>query len=185
MHFYSIVICLMEWGKAWRVPTSLKNPARQPTISVPFSHVHGRAKSSYSCSCIGREMEGAKLSHHGPTLFDLCSANDLLLFGVSSKKQACIIEEVITKFCRQSRQRVNVEKFQQIFSANVQAKIALNLSIRFSISISQSLGTYLRMLIILKCVSKGIYHFLLEKTRRKLSSWKGRNLSMASDALLI
>ncbi|KAI5653812.1 hypothetical protein M9H77_30999 [Catharanthus roseus] len=82
----------------------------------------------------------------GETSTWILAAYDLLLFGFASKKQAYIMEEVIKKFCRQSGQRVNVEKSQLTFSANVQPEIALGLSTSFGTSVSQSLGTYLAYL---------------------------------------
>lgn len=97
-------------------------------------------------AALGEKLRGVKLTHHGPALSHRCFLDDLLLFGFASKKQAYIMEEVIKKFCRQSGQRVNVEKSQLTFSANVQPEIALGLSTSFGTSVSQSLGTYLAYL---------------------------------------
>lgn len=90
------------------------------------------------------------------------------------------MEGVLSGFCSQSGQKVNVSKSKMFVSKNTPGSAS-----NISISLSSDLGLYLGMPLIHSRVRSRTYGFLLTKVRRRLSGWKMRQLSMAARSLFI
>lgn len=95
------------------------------------------------------------------------------------------MKDILQLFCVQSRQRVNMEKSPVFFSSNINPLDGSELAAKFGIPETNDLGRYLGMPLLHRRVGHNTYHFLVEKVRKKLCAWKGRTMSMASQALLI
>lgn len=67
-------------------------------------------------------------------------ADDLLLFREASCKQACIIEQILSKFCHESERKVNTSKSKLFVSENTFCSLAHLLGMKFDIPLTTDLG---------------------------------------------
>lgn len=95
------------------------------------------------------------------------------------------MEEIIKSFCSVSGQKVNLAKSELFFSHNMSSNMKDELSAMVGIPRTNYLGIYLVMPLPHKSMSKDTYGFLIDKFQKKLSPWKGCNMSMVPRALLI
>lgn len=84
-----------------------------------------------------------QLSGGGPTMSHVFFADDLFLFGEAFESQANIIDRVLRRFCRHSRQKVNMSKSKLFMSNNVGGTIAQTISEKWEIPLTDDLGKYL------------------------------------------
>lgn len=115
----------------------------------------------------------------GPNLSHVCFANDIVLFAEANVDQAHVIRNMLEDFCNNSGQKVNLGKSKVFFSKNVREDTAAMLSTELGIDQTKDLGPYLGTPMIHQRISKNTFNFMLEKMRKKLSSWKSNNLSFA------
>lgn len=72
-------------------------------------------------------------------------ADDLILFGEPSAKQATIMQDIMTEFCNWSRQRVNTSKSSVLFSPNTPKELRILLGRQFDMPTTYDIGMYLGM----------------------------------------
>nr|GMD60352.1 Retrovirus-related Pol polyprotein LINE-1 [Ipomoea batatas] len=89
--------------------------------------------------------KGIQLSASGPTLSHLCFANNLVLFSEASTDQVDVIRDCLDRFCEVSGQRFNISKSRVYFSKNVDTTTAAEIANRLNLTITNDLGTYLRV----------------------------------------
>lgn len=134
-------------------------------------------------------MEGSwnpiRLSRGGPPIYHLFFADDFLLFGEASSSQVETMVECIQRFCDASGQRMNRAKTRVCFSNNVHINRALALSQQMGVGLTGDLGKYLGIPLLHKRASNVTFAPILEKTQKKLSSWKKNFLSLAGRTTLI
>lgn len=95
------------------------------------------------------------------------------------------MERILQHFCTVSGRRINIEKSQILFSASVDQATASGWLLRLASRFLSNFGKYLGMPTIHERAGKDTYYFLVEKVRKKLSAWKGKQLSLATRAIII
>lgn len=138
-----------------------------------------------SCRVNSGDWKGIKLAKHCPIISHVLFADDIILFSKATHEQAYIMKESIEVFCKILGQRVNFDKSMVFCSENVNRAVANSLAEIYGSPVTTDLGTYLGVPIIHKRIKKATYSKILDNMKRKLSSWKSRNLSLASRGVLI
>lgn len=119
-----------------------------------------------------------KLSH-------LFFADDLILFAEASNDQMEEIRSVMSEFCVVSRHRINMDKSKMFVSQGVHFNRATELSQKLGIGLTGDLGKYLGVPVLHKRITKGTFKSIVLKTRKKLSAWKCKHLTIAGRYVLI
>lgn len=83
------------------------------------------------------------LNKGGPNLFHLFFTNDLIIFAEANIAQARVINDILTKFCDCSSQKINRSKTQVIFSNNMIIKVRKEISKLLGVDMTDDLGKYL------------------------------------------
>ncbi|GAU10423.1 hypothetical protein TSUD_421820 [Trifolium subterraneum] len=94
-------------------------------------------------------------------------------------EQVILIKDVLDSFCSNSGQKINLNKSRVFFSRNIAEQNALMLSQGLGIEQTNDLGIYLGAPMLHQRASRNSYSFILDKMRKKLTSWKTNNLSFA------
>lgn len=131
------------------------------------------------------EWKEVKFVKQGPTISHVLFADDIILFLEASQKQAHIMRECIEIFCKLSGQKINYEKSMVYCSHNVDRHVDTDIVSICGSSLTCNLGTYLGVPIIHSRIVKGTYRCIVDKMQKRLSSWRGRNLSLAGRLVLI
>lgn len=125
----------------------------------------------------GRGRQGPKLSH-------ICFSDDLVFFAEANLDQIQVVKQVKNDFCASSGQKVNLIKSKVFFSKNIIDEKATQLSNELGIEKTENLGNYLGAPLLHQRITKDSVSFILEKMRKKLSSWKSNSLSLAGRVTL-
>lgn len=124
-----------------------------------------------------KRVNGKRIVYLGmdQVLFHLCFADDLLLFGpgIVSEKQALVMERILQHFCTVSGRRINIEKSQILFSANVDQATASGWLLHLASRFLSNFGKYLGMPTIHERAGKDTYYFLVEKVREETECMEG------------
>lgn len=130
-------------------------------------------------SVANKEWKPISLSRGGPSLSDVCFADDLILFAEASISQIRVIRKVLERFCEASGQKVSLEKSVIFFSENVHRDLANSISSESGIKGTKELGKYLGMPVLQKRINKETFGEVVERVSAKLAGWKSRFLSLA------
>lgn len=136
-------------------------------------------------ACQLKRWKPITIERTGPAISHVFFADDLLLMGAASPKQASIMQEVLSRFCQESGQRVHNTKSRVWFSPNTASQVMKQLSRTIAMPITSDLGIYLGVPIHHSRIRKHDYEYLIAKIRNKLGSWKGKLHSRGARALLI
>lgn len=109
-------------------------------------------------------------------------AEDLILFGEATKKQAQFMEKIMTEFCNIFVQQVNLAKSRLFVSLNVGFNKARVLSNNFDITLTNDLGKYIGVPFL---HSRMGAKYVIDKVRKKLNWWKAKFLSKVAKRILI
>ncbi|VVA23746.1 PREDICTED: ribonuclease H At1g65750, partial [Prunus dulcis] len=121
----------------------------------------------------------------GPFISHLFFADDLVLFGKASIEQAVVMKQCLDDFCSLSGQKVSFEKSMVCVSPNTCPVLAQNIASISGSPLSNNLGKYLGVPIIHTRVTKDTYQEIIDKVKKRLSSWKSHTLSMAGRLTLL
>ncbi|MCH87824.1 ribonuclease H, partial [Trifolium medium] len=127
-----------------------------------------------------RTWKPITLSRNGPPISHLFFADDLILFREASILQMNVISSCLSVFCGASGAGVSIEKTKMLVSTNVNSNRERELSNISGFDLTSDFGKYLGVPIIHGRKKKSLYEFIIEKVRKRLSSWKAKNLTFAA-----
>ncbi|XP_031120505.1 uncharacterized protein LOC116023644 [Ipomoea triloba] len=125
-----------------------------------------------------------RISRGGIGISHLFFADDLMLFGDGTERQANVMMYCLNNFSNSSGLNINLSKSLIFCSPNLNAGTKRSIAERMNIPISDNLGSYLGIPMLQKRVSKHTFTTVLDKMRRKLATWKANSLSMAGRRVL-
>lgn len=109
----------------------------------------------------------------------LMFADDVILLSETSLDQAQLIHEILGTFCSASGKKLSLPKSRVFFSHNTKENLASQLSTELGIERTLNLGMYLGVPLLHSRISKENFCFIVDKVRKRLSSWKSKTLSLA------
>ncbi|XP_019198971.1 PREDICTED: uncharacterized protein LOC109192724 [Ipomoea nil] len=125
------------------------------------------------------------ISRGGVGISHLFFADDLMLFGEASDRQAKVMIDCLNRLGNISGLKVNHSKSQIFCSPNTGAGSKQNVGSTMGIPVAHHLGSYLGIPLLQKRVSKDMFGSVLNKMRQKLANWKANSLSMAGRRVLV
>nr|AIK35195.1 LINE-type retrotransposon LIb DNA [Ipomoea batatas] len=126
-----------------------------------------------------------KISRGGIGISHLFFADDLMLFGEATERQAKIMIDCLNTFSSTSGLQVNLSKSTIFCSPNLHAGLRKQIGDKMNIPTSDNLGTYLGIPMLQKRVSRHTFSSVVEKMRKKLATWKASTLNMAGRRILV
>jgi hypothetical protein len=130
-------------------------------------------------------LKGLKIARTTPTIHHHLFADDLLIFGKATHKEATSIHHCLTKYCLWSGQSINNGKSSIKFSNNSHpSTAALILDIMpFSPNYTKSL--YLGLPILFGNYKTIAFQNIIEKVKSKVEGWHAKSLFQAGRVVLI
>lgn len=175
------------WNGSLTEEFSMERGVRQGDSLSPYIFVLCMERLSHIIldSIDLKQWRPIRVSRGGPMISHLFFADDLLLFVEASCNQMRVIKDCLDKFCMFSGAKVSVEKTRLFCSKNINHNVKNDISSVSGFTLIGDLGKYLGVPLHHKRVTHHSYHFVLEKVKRRLSSWKIKKLSLAERATLV
>ncbi|XP_028556466.1 uncharacterized protein LOC110116069 [Dendrobium catenatum] len=121
---------------------------------------------------------GIHTSPRAPRITHLLYADDILLFNQASSSKLRIMLNLIRDYCGWTRQGINKDKSQILFSNSVRQTIGRKIGKKFGIKIVDEFQ-YLGIRIALRWLVKSDFDFVVDPALEKLNTWSARSLSIA------
>lgn len=131
------------------------------------------------------DWKAVKVYRRGPQISHLLFADDIILYGEASTRQAETMRRIIQTFCGWSDQRVNTKKSSVFFSPNTDDTTRNILCGQLGMQSEDRFGKYLGTPIIQGRVTKSTFAEIVSKVRTKLQTWKMRVMSRTARLILI
>ncbi|XP_048494745.1 uncharacterized protein LOC125494904 [Beta vulgaris subsp. vulgaris] len=132
-----------------------------------------------------KSFEGIKISRLGPSVSHLFFADDSLIFFKANPKSCDGVKNIVSEFSRLSGEVINYHKSLIMFSPNTPHNSRQQMRALINTPVADSLGKYLGANIEVNGRNTRLYHPLVEKVEKKLSSWHNLSLSLAGRIILI
>ncbi|KAI4325675.1 hypothetical protein MLD38_031054 [Melastoma candidum] len=124
-------------------------------------------------------------SRGGPSFSHLFFADDLLIFGEATMKNARAIKRALQEFCDLSGQQVNNNKSHNLFSPNVNSRFSRKIASETGCKIIENLGKYLGFPLRTGRVNDNAFNSVTERVRKKLAGWQTKFLSKVARVVVI
>ncbi|KAM6595903.1 hypothetical protein CsatA_006427 [Cannabis sativa] len=131
------------------------------------------------------KIAGFKFTRNGPAITHLMFADDVILFGKASVKEAKNFLKCIEEYCAWSGQAVNYQKSTVHFTQGVPNRMADDVLNILGMKRMKSDSVYLGLPLFRSLRRSKDLQFLVEKVMQRIKGWKTRLLSKAGRACLI
>ncbi|XP_074298508.1 uncharacterized protein LOC141629395 [Silene latifolia] len=132
-----------------------------------------------------RSIYGIKLSRNAPSLSHLLFADDSIFFLQDKEEAYSKLKQILAYFCSASGQIMNESKSGILFSPSTTMRSVREGLRVLHISENKRIGRYLGISTEFGSSKKEIFNALIEKVRRRISSWNAIFLSPAGRLTLI
>ncbi|XP_074290171.1 uncharacterized protein LOC141616907 [Silene latifolia] len=130
-------------------------------------------------------IKGIKICKTGPEISHLLFADDSLFFIRGDFGNLDFLMNIIDEYCAASGQCLNKDKSSILFSPNCSLMTVKKCLTEFKFSPKHDLGNYLGLPTSIGSSKREFFKFLIDKTKRRLSSWNNILLSSAGKLTLI
>lgn len=113
----------------------------------------------------------------GPNISHTLFADDVFLFAEATHQNATTISYVLQDFTTHSGLQINCNKSKVFFSKNCPSQLSHDISNILSISITNSLGTYLGFPLLSQTPRHVDFEPILQQMRNKLANWITKHLT--------
>ncbi|XP_056692909.1 uncharacterized protein [Spinacia oleracea] len=131
-----------------------------------------------------KEITGIKVSRDAPPISHLFFADDSLFCFRAFPDSCQKIKDTIKFFCEISGEMINYDKSAVMFSPNTPTTFKHIMRKILGTPSTEKLGKYLGCNVEIDGRSSQVFHQLVEKVQRKITSWKNLALSQAGRLLL-
>lgn len=128
---------------------------------------------------------GFKTSRNGQIIPCLFFADDSLIFGQASRGTAERIRTILEDFCKAYGQLVNFHKSSIVFAKGTDSSTKDQVVGSLHIPVKETRGKYLGCNLFKGRVNKNTFQEIVDKSHKKLDSWKANCLSKAGRAVMI
>ncbi|XP_074282783.1 uncharacterized protein LOC141607326 [Silene latifolia] len=133
----------------------------------------------------GNLVKGIKICKNGPEISHLLFADDSLFFIRGDYGDMDFLMNLIDEYCAASEQCLNKDKSSILFRPNCSLMMVKKCLTDFKFAPKHDLGNYLGLPTSIGSSKRELFKFLVEKTKRRLSSWNNILLSSAGKLTLI
>jgi hypothetical protein len=179
---FSIILNGSPFGKF-----SPERGLRQGDPLSPFLFILGTEVISrllYREEALGN-IRGLKISRHSPAIHHLLFADDLLIFGKATPKEAKSIQTCLEKYCLWSGQSINPGKSSIRFSKNTNPSTSALILDLLPFSPNPTKSIYLGLPILFGNSKRAAFQFIYDRVYSKMEGWRAKTLSQASRLMLI
>ncbi|XP_074277032.1 uncharacterized protein LOC141600687 [Silene latifolia] len=130
-------------------------------------------------------IKGIKICKNGPEISHLLFADHSLFFLRGDYGDLDFLVNVIDEYCVASGQCLNKDKSSILFSLNCSLMAVQKCLTEFKFTPKHDLGNYLGLPTSIGSSKRDLFKFLVDKTKRRFSSWNNILLSSAGKLTLI
>jgi hypothetical protein len=130
-------------------------------------------------------LKGQSIARNTLPIHHLLFADDLLIFGKATHKEATFIQTCLTKYCHWSGQSINNGKSSIRFSSNTKPPTAALILDILPFSPNHSKSIYLGLPILFGDAKSAAFQNIIEKVKSKVEGWCAKSLSQVGRLTLI
>lgn len=130
-------------------------------------------------------IQGAKIAKNCTPITHMMFADDVVLFGPATKREAEGFKECLDLYCNWSGQEISLEKSGVFFSKNIKPQKASDLRCILQMGNISKDTVYLGMPLFPSRSKNKTYGFTLDRITAKVEGWKSKMLSYAGRATLV
>jgi hypothetical protein len=130
-------------------------------------------------------IRGLKISRNAPAIHHFFFADDLLIFGKATPKEAKSIQTCLEKYCLWFGQSINPEKSSIIFSKNTNPSTSAMILDFLPYSPDPTKSIYLGLPILFGNSKRAAFQFISDSVYSKMEDWRAKTLSQADRLMLI
>jgi hypothetical protein len=132
-----------------------------------------------------KELAGVRFGKDGPTITHLLFADDSIVFLEASQSSFEALREVLRQYEECSGQKVNLQKSSLFFGKGCGQNIKVDLKNQIGIQCEALSERYLGLPTVVGRSKWGAFKHLTDRSRGKVSGWKGQGLSKAGKEVLV
>jgi len=171
-------------------PSETFQPSRgvrqgDPLSSYLFVACMERLSQLIEAHCTQGDWQAIPLTRAGTRLSHLMFADDVVLLGEASLKQAQTIKSCLLEFCQASGQKISLEKSRVYFSPNTNAATVVEICNILNIPSTDDFGRYLGVPTLHGRVTNAKFQDVVTRVENRLAGWKAKCLSLAGRLTLI
>lgn len=133
----------------------------------------------------GGNIHGIKICRRAPIVTHLLFADDSFLFMKANDREVNFVKELLHCYELASGQAINLDESVLFFSSNVSLQNRQLLANTLGVHTRQDVGKYLGLPSLIGRNRIDVFNYVTDRIWKKVSSWKGKTLSMAGREVLI
>jgi hypothetical protein len=132
-----------------------------------------------------KEVAGVRFGSRGPTITHLLFVDECVVFLEASPGNLEALKRVLEKYEESWGQKVNMQKSFIFFSKGCREEIRTELKDTIGIQCEALSEQYLGLPMVLERSKNGAFKYITDRSRGKVTGWKGQGLPMAEKEILV
>lgn len=132
-----------------------------------------------------KDWKPVRITKSAPPMTHLFFADDLLLLGEASVRQAVAVKHILDSFCKELREKVNLSKSRIWYSRSTAGSTIQTITANVGIPSTLDLGKYLGVPLLHSRTHSRQFQYLVDKAAWWMGGWKCKLLSKAPRVILL